>query len=111
MGCKPNAALIKDVVCHYKGDRNSLGQYRFAGTPVVPLTGLWLKLDSFHKNSANHWQLGKIHLKQDICGFYKENNLIFYIFGSFKEILIDKVLKECPYPVSLMQKQVDPPQL
>jgi hypothetical protein len=113
LGCKVNDALVKDVVCRYKGNRSNLGQFRFAGTPVVPLTGLWLKLDSFHKNSANHWQLGRIHLKQDVCRFYKDkNNLIFYILGAFKEGVFDKLIKECPYPsVSLMQKQVDPPQL
>jgi hypothetical protein len=99
-GCSHNKELVTDVICHYKPARGNLGTFGLGGTPLKPLTTVWMKFDIFKKNSANIWLLGKVHLIQDICKFYEEkNNLILHLFANFKETLFDKVVRKCPYTV------------
>jgi hypothetical protein len=101
IGCNYNKSFVTDVVCRFKPVRGKLGRMILNATPVVPWTTVWVKMDSFRKNSANIWQQGKIHITQDMCRFYEEkNNLILVLLGAFKESIFDKIMKKCPYTVS-----------
>jgi hypothetical protein len=101
MDCKYNSAMVKDVVCRYKAARNNFGHFVHAFTPIVAYKTLWLEMHSLVRNSANVWQAGLINIKQDMCRYYEDkNNILLLVMGAFKEVLIDKVVKQCPYPVS-----------